>query len=43
MTSPIKKRINTKLFINRTSALYKGESWNRDKTNEGDQKVGAPH
>jgi len=34
MTFPIKKRINTELFIDRTVALYIGEAWIRVFTND---------
>jgi len=36
MTFPIK----TELFIDRTPALYKGETRIKVETNEGDQRVG---
>jgi len=36
---PIKKRIRTKLFIDRTAALNRGETQNSGLTNEGDQPV----
>jgi len=36
----IKKIIKTKLFIDRTAALYIGETWFRVKTDKGDQRVG---
>jgi len=39
MTLPIKKRISTELFINRTEALYIGVIWIRIKTSEDDQPV----
>jgi len=39
MTFPIKKRINTELFIDRMAALYKGETLIRVGTNAGDQLV----
>jgi len=34
MTFAIKKKPNTELFIDRMAALYKGESWIRDRANE---------
>jgi len=40
MTLPIKKIINTELFIDRMAALYVGWTRIRDKTNEGVQQVG---
>jgi len=39
MTFPIKKRINTELFIDRTAALNIKENWIREETSEGDQPV----
>jgi len=36
---PNKKRINIELFIDRTEHI--GETQIRDKTNEGDQRVGT--
>jgi len=39
MTIPIKKRINTELFIDRTAVLYIGETLIRAVTKEGDQRV----
>jgi len=41
MSFPIKRRINTDLFIDRMAALYLVESWIRHRTNEGDQRVGT--
>jgi len=41
MTFPIKKRVNTELFIYRMAALYIAESWVRDMTNEGNQCIGT--
>jgi len=38
MAFTIKKRINTKLFIDRTAALYIRETWIKAITNGGDQK-----
>jgi len=35
------KRINTKLLIDRTAALYKGEAQIGIVTNKGDQQVGT--
>jgi len=40
MTFPIKKRIDTEQFIDRTAAFYVGEIRNRAMTNEGYQQVG---
>lgn len=37
---PIKKKFNSKLFIGRTAALFIGETWIRDRTNDGDQRSG---
>jgi len=37
MTFPIRKRIKTELFIDRTSALYLGETRISNVTDEGDQ------
>jgi len=42
MTFQIKKRINMKLFIDRTSAVNIDETLIRDKTNEVDQSVDTP-
>jgi len=36
-----RKRINAKLFIDRMTVLYSGETQTRDKTNEGDQQAGT--
>jgi len=41
MIFPTKKRIHTELFIDKMAALYKGETWFRVATNEGDQQVGT--
>jgi len=43
LTFPIKKRIKTELFIDRTATLYKGQAQIREKTNEdeGDHHVGT--
>jgi len=41
MTIPIKKRIDTGLFIDRMTALYLGETQIRAGINEGDQSVGT--
>jgi len=40
-TFRIKKRINTKLLIDRTAPLYIGEKRIRDVTNQGGQQVGT--
>jgi len=40
-TFPIKKRINTELFIDRMAAFYKEKTLVRVITNEGDQPVGT--
>jgi len=40
MTFPIMKKINTELFINRTTALYRGETQIKVLNNKGDQLVG---
>jgi len=39
MAFPIKKRINTELFIDRTAAVHMLETWIRHGTIEGDQPV----
>jgi len=39
MTFPIKKRIHTELFIDRTAALYILESWIRDTIHKGIEPV----
>jgi len=41
MTFRIKKRINTELFIDRTTALYIDETKITAMTNEGDQHFGT--
>jgi len=41
MTFPIKKRINTELFIVRSAALYIGKTRIRVETKKGDQPVGT--
>jgi len=38
---PRKKRINTGLFIGRTATLYIDETSLRDKTKEGEHRVGT--
>jgi len=38
MAFPIKKRINTELFIDSTTAIYIGETLIRVVTNEGDRQ-----
>jgi len=38
MAFPIKVRINTELFINRTAALYIGQTRIRDGADQGDHR-----